>query len=98
MTVFALGHGIPIHTSAASALIARLGRVPSGFRKRETVGAVPPHLSLPPMTPKPDASDGFDKLKTLARQSEQLHPEVCVVLEKLLFEPPLADQDLTSQC
>ena len=89
------GHGLPIHNSAASALIARLGRVPSGFHKRDAVGSVPPHLSLLP-TLKSDSSVDFSKLKTLARQSEQLHPEVCIVLEKFLFEPPLTGQDLIS--
>ncbi len=91
----ALVHGQPIRNSAASALIARLGRVPSGFHKRDAVGSVPPHLSLLPI-PKSDPSVDFDNLKTLARQAEQLHPEVCVVIEKFLFEPPLNSQDLTS--
>lgn len=89
------GHGLPIRNSAASALIARLGRVPSGFHKRDAVGSVPPHLSFLP-TLKSDSSVDFNRLKTLARQSEQLHPEVCIVLEKFLFEPPLTGQDLTS--
>jgi hypothetical protein len=47
--------GYAIHASAASALIARLGTAPAGFRKRDTVGAVPA-LSDSPSPPRPARS------------------------------------------
>ena len=66
--------GNAIHASAASAIIARLGTAPAGFRKRDTVGSVPALLDSP-TPPRPPLSDLFGRLKELARQSQRLHPD-----------------------
>ena len=85
--------GYAIHTSATSAIIARLGTAPAGFRKRDTVGSVPALLDSPIPRRSP-LSDLFSRLKELTRQSQRLHPDTCTVLEELIFESPLLQEDL----
>jgi hypothetical protein len=87
-----VGHD-PISRSALVALLARLGTVPPGLRRRQSVG-MPPlgqdvrqvRLGGPPLA----------ALQECARPSESLHPQLCPTIEETLLEEPLSRNDLNS--
>jgi hypothetical protein len=91
-----LTSGVPIRRSAACALLARVGHVPAGFRKRMAPRgpAAVPSFTAPPPGPKAPLADQIRSLKELARQSGRLHPDVCRALGDLMLEDRLTEQDL----
>lgn len=82
----------PIQPAAFVALIARLQSVPTGLRRRQSVGM--PAFVPRPRTPLPGSA--INALHECARPSESLHPSVCATIENSFFEGELQESGLKS--
>jgi predicted MPP superfamily phosphohydrolase len=82
------------HYSTTSALLARIGYLPTGYQVRDAVGSVP-KLSTD-SEPQAARSELIKKLQDLTRESGHVHPELCSTLEALLFKSPLSDKEMDS--
>lgn len=80
--------------STSSALLARIGYLPTGHRVRDSVSSVPV-LSTEP-EPRASRTELVKRLKELTRESSRIHPELCNTLEALLLESPLTDEEVGS--
>jgi len=84
-----------IHRAVDSALIARLGYLPDGYRKRQAVGSVPALPSTEGRQP-PTTGEGRDRLRNVTRASDTTHPDLCPLLEELAVETPLSPEELST--
>jgi hypothetical protein len=96
----ALTSGVPVDRYAACALLARVGRVPAGFRNWMAAKAPldVPSFAGPPPPPKPARAEQIRNLNELARQSAAVQPDSCRVLGDLMLEDRLTEQDLRELC
>jgi hypothetical protein len=78
--------------STTSALLARIGYLPIGYKAREAVGSVP-KLGIDSGT-QMSRAELIKKLHELTRESNHIHPELCGTLEALLFESPLSAEEM----
>jgi hypothetical protein len=84
-----------IHGAVDSALVARLGYLPDGHRKRQSVGSVP---VLPSTEAREHLAAGEkrDRLKDVTKASDTTHPDLCPLLEELALEAPLSAEELNA--
>lgn len=90
----ALRSDVNRHYSTTSALLARIGYLPTGYRVRDAVGSVPKHST--DSEPQATRAELIKRLQDLTRESGHIHPEFCNTLEALLFESPLSDEEMDS--
>ena len=89
----------PIHCTAATALIARLGEVPAGVqfdRAERRTRVLQPRLAAESL----ERAAIFDRLKEFARDSQAAHPDLESTIEQSLRFGQLTDEqmsDLSSQ-
>ncbi|MBW6484751.1 MAG: metallophosphoesterase [Syntrophobacterales bacterium] len=91
----AILHGRPIHYSATTALIGRLGEVPEGFscdRKYRHR----PATSIGQVSNDRDSAKVILQLKDCARDSNEVHPALPAILQDCLFLDALDEQSLSS--
>lgn len=83
-------HPEPIYSSAAAALIARLGTTPEDFRSKERIGGMPDFRSLQ------ERRHAFadEDLVNFVRSSEGLHPDLCPAIEAHLVRAAKTQQQL----
>ncbi len=94
----ALRHSQPIQCSAATALIARLGKVPDGVTFDREARRRHPQINEYPLN-KTDRPDLIQRLRDYSRDSEELHPLLISTIAESLFMSPIEEQllaDITS--
>jgi hypothetical protein len=90
----ALQLGLYGHHSTSSAVLARLGYLPASYRVRDAVGSVPDLSKL--VESQASRTELLKNLREVTRDSTQIHPSLCDVLEALLCEPPLSSEEKQS--
>lgn len=89
----AIFHGRPIHYSATTALIARLGKTPEGFschRQNRQRPALTTRTSKQKSAPQI-----YDQLMNYARDSENIHPSLRTTLHECLYLPDFSESEVS---